>query len=142
MKEFVTTAERVSAEEQDEDYVEFAVDGFEIKAYRPEDGQLAILYAMTGRHSPTEEKVAGTINFFFGLLDDASHQHLAQRLMDRRDPFGIKQVQEIIEHLVEEWSGRPTNRRRDSSPSPRPTGPKSTGRSPAKRSSASRSTAS
>lgn len=143
MKEFVTAAERIENEtDPDDDYVEFAVDGFEVKAYRPDDGQLAVLYAMTGRHTDTTDKIAGTVNFFFGLLDDESHTHLAKRLMDRRDEFGIAKVNEILQYLVEQWSGRPTRPSPGSSGSQRSTGQKSTRRTPAKRSSDSPSIAS
>jgi len=143
VKEFVTAAERIENEDTpDDDYVEFAVDGFEVKAYRPDDGQLAVLYAMTGRHTTTPEKIAGTVNFFFGLLDEDSHTHLAQRLMDRNDDFGIAKVNEILTYLVEQWSGRPTRQSSGSSGSQRPTGRKSTQRTPAKRSSDSPSIAS
>lgn len=107
VKEFITAVEETEREDRNEDTYTFVVDGVECRCYKPGDGQLAVLLATTGRHSSTQEQIAGIINFFASVLDDSSHHYIVSRLLDRRDPFGIEQVQGIMEWMVEEWTGRP-----------------------------------
>lgn len=128
IKEFITAA-RV-AEEGDAPETVFKVDGIECTAYKPEDGQLAILMATTGRHSNLHEKIAGVINFFVATLDEKSHHHLVDRLLDRKDPFGIEEVTDIMKNLVEEWTGHPTESSSGSPQSRSSGGRKSTPRTP------------
>lgn len=127
MKEFVTAvAEVVNGEEEDKGSI-FFVDGRELTYYRPGDGQLAYLMAATsGRSSTNADKVAGLLNFFDAILDDDSSQYIGERLLSRTDKFGIDEVQEIMEWMVEQWAGRPTKRLSDSSKSQTTDGPKST----------------
>ena len=131
MKEFTTAVNEAEKSEEDEGLVEFMVDGELCTAYRPSDGQLAFLMASTGRHSSTEEQIAGIINFFVAVLDDDSHNYVVSKLLDRKDKFGIEQVQEIMEWLVSEWSGRPTKSPSGSTSSPPSTGRSSTRPTPA-----------
>jgi hypothetical protein len=129
MKQFVTAATEQDADASEA--LEFDVDGVTCKCYRPTDGQLAILMASIGRTSTTEEGVGGVINFFASTLDDVSHQHLTARLLDRRDSFGLPQVQGIIKWMVEEWTARPTQEPSGSTSSPPSTGSGSTQSIPA-----------
>lgn len=132
MREFTTAANAVAEETQDgEKGMPFVVDGVECRAFKPADGQLAVLIATTSKHSSTQEQVAGLINFFVAVLDDDSHSYIVSRLLDRRDPFGITEVQDIMEWMVEEWSGRPTKSPSVSTQSPGSTGPSSTRPTPA-----------
>lgn len=128
IKEFITAAK--VAEEGDAAETKFNVDGVECIAYKPQDGQLAILMATTGRHSNLHEKIAGVINFFVATLDEESHHHLVDRLLDREDDFGIEEVTEIMQELVEEWTGHPTVPPSGSPQSPSSGGRKSTPRTP------------
>jgi hypothetical protein len=130
IKEF-TTAIKAAEESEEESTLEFAVDGVMCKAYRPNDGQLAYLMASTGRHQSDQEQVAGIINFFVAVLDDDSHTYLVNRLLDRKDQFGLEQVQKVMEWMVSEWSGRPTKRPSVSTTSPPNTGQSSTEAAPA-----------
>jgi hypothetical protein len=90
-----------------------------------------MLIATTGRHSSQVDKIAGAINFFNSTLDDDSSEHLVSRLLDRRDNFGIEEVQDIVEWMIEEWTGHPTVQSSASTPS-RPTGGKTSTRSTSK----------
>lgn len=101
------------------------------RCFRPGDGQLAILMATTGRHSSQNEQIAGIINFFASVLDDDSHTYLVNRLLDRKDEFGLEQVQDIMEWMIEEWTGRPTKSPSVSTRSPSSTGQGSTPPTPA-----------
>lgn len=74
-----------------------------IKCNPPKDGQVALMMARMGRHSGTNDKLAGIIDFFVGVLDEADHQYVVERLMDGNDPFGINDVTEVMTYIVEEW---------------------------------------
>lgn len=132
MLEITTAAKRAEQGDKTADEgTPFKVDDRECKAYRPGDGQLAVLMATTGRHSSQEESIAGIINFFASVLDDDSHTYVVSRLLDRRDPFGIAEVEDIMRGLVKEWTGNPTNGSSDSASSQPSIGQSSTPPTPA-----------
>jgi hypothetical protein len=131
MREFVTAVKQAHEDDDAEDGMEFTVDGVTCKCYRPQDGQLAILMAATGRHSSEQEQVAGFINFFCATLDDESSSYIVSRLLDRKDPYGLDEVQEVMEWMIEEWTGRPTKPSSGSTRSQRTGGRKSTQSTPA-----------
>jgi hypothetical protein len=125
MKEFTTAAADIPAPEADPQDTHEALYSLEFtlvreysdgrppektlcRARKPKDGQLAVLMATSSRHSSTSEQIAGYINFFVAVLDDFSHTYVVSRLLDSDDEFGIDEVQDIMEWMVEEWSGRPT----------------------------------
>lgn len=148
MKEF-TTAVRVA--EVDEDVLEWkmveAIDDdpkndriVVCRAYPPTDGQWAMALAGLGRHTSDATRLAAIIDFFVGVLDEPSHQYLVERLLDRRDPFGLPEVSELLEWMVEEWGGRPTGSPSGSATSRRTGGQKSTRTTSRSTSSASRRT--
>jgi hypothetical protein len=127
VKEFITAANDAQEPEGSEDKgMEFAVDGVLCRCYKPNDGQLAVLMASTGRHSNYQEQIAGVINFFVATLDDESHNYLVSKLLDRNDKFGLEEVQNIMEWMVEEWGARPTKSSSGSTPSRQRGGRKST----------------
>lgn len=80
----------------------------ELKAFRPSDGQLAVLMASFGKGSDEVETVAGPLNFFDSILDDDGRRYILDRMLDPKDPFGPGECSQIMEGLIEEWSGRPT----------------------------------
>jgi hypothetical protein len=125
MKEFITAARRVENEGEDVGYP-FQIDGVDCIAYPPEPGQLAVLLAATSRHSSEQDKIAGMINFFVQVLDQPTHTWIVGRLLDRKDPFGLDQVEDIMEWLIEQWSGRPTPSPSVSTASPKNGGQRST----------------
>ena len=132
MREFTTAVNEAAEVDEDNDgALPFNLDGVMCKAYKPKDGQLAVLMATTGRHSSQNEQVAGIINFFCAVLDDDSQSYVISRLLDRKDKFGIDNVQDIMEWMIEEWSARPTRSHSASTPSPPSTGPSSTPTTPA-----------
>lgn len=108
MREFITAvAEEIEAGEEDKG-ITFKIDDREMVAYRPQDGQVAFLMARIGRHSNSQEKLAGIIDFFVEVLGKSDKDYIVNRLLSRDDPFGFTQVTEIMEFLMEEWGGRPT----------------------------------
>lgn len=140
MREFVTAAKK--AHEEPDEGVTITLDGREMVYYQPTDGQLMMFMASSGRHTSTTDAVAGLVDFFMGLFDEPDQIYMSNRLMQRSDPFGHEMIEEMLEAMIEEWTGRPFKLRSDSAPSPTATGRKSTRRTPASTSSASRSTAS
>lgn len=124
MREFTTAVEQVDSDPNEP--IEFKVDGTVCKAYEPDDGQFAMFMASTARHTSDNEQVAGIINFFLGMLDRESQQYIANKLLDREDRFGIREVQDIMEALAEDWSARPTRSPSGSTASQPSSGPSST----------------
>ena len=141
MREFITAVEDAFDEEPDEG-TSIMLDGREMQFFKPTDGQIAMFMSSNGRHSSTGNRVAGIIDFFMGLFDDDDQTYLSDRLLDRTDPFGVKKIEEILESMLEEWSGRPTKSSSGSTRSRTSGGRKSTQRTPALISSGSPSTGS
>lgn len=134
-KAFISAAEQ-SAHDPNEG-IPFTLDGDELVAYYPGDGQVGVLMAETGKHTTTQTKVAGAIDFFQSVFDDEDSTYLRGRLLDRKDDFGLKEVQEIIQWLIEEWSANPTVAASASTRSPVTTGTASKPRTRARTSSRS-----
>jgi uncharacterized protein YneF (UPF0154 family) len=105
-KEFTTAAEEKV--EGGLAQITFKIDGHELTAHPPRDGQVAMMMAQMGRHSTNNDKVSGMIDFFVNLFDPADEQYLVNRLWDREDDFGIEQISDVMTWLMEEWSKRPT----------------------------------
>jgi hypothetical protein len=97
-------------------------------ARRPKDVQLTYLMSkMTGRRAGTLAAAGSYLDFFMSVLDDDAADIIEERILDPDDDFEIDDVQEILEGLMEQWSGRPTRSSSGSTGSPPPTGPRSTG---------------
>lgn len=74
-----------------------------LTCHPPKEGQIALMMARMSRHASTNDKIAGIIDLFVEVLDEQDHQYVVDRLLDRKDPFGIAQVTEVMTYLVEEW---------------------------------------
>lgn len=132
MREFTTAFEEINAEDEgtpvEEQYVPFKVDGRELHAYPPTDGQLAFMLAALGRGQTNETRFAAIINIMLASLRDEDADYLESRLLTR-DPakrLPMKQIEAIFEHLTEEWFARPTQPPSDSAGSPQNDGQNST----------------
>lgn len=127
MKEFTTAVEEVVSEDDREEkvlalveagktreeaeaevpegFVVFKIDGREMHAFPPTDGQLAFMLAALGRGQTADSRFAAIINIMLESLRDEDKDYLESRLLTR-DPkkrLGMKQVEAIFEHLTEEW---------------------------------------
>lgn len=154
MREFETAAAAVAAENaEDEEVFPFQISEWDdeenliqkvtCNAYKPSEGQFIMLMADTqSRGRTTEQKLAAIVDFVVEVMDPESHTYIVNRLMDRHDPFGLADIQPIVEWLIEEWGGRPTKRPSDFARSRKNGGPKSTPRTRKSTSSASAQTAS
>lgn len=130
MREFVTAVQKAE-ETPDEADLHFSIDGFEMRAYKPTEGQFALLMMAMGRHVSNTEQFAGVIDFFIQVLDEPSQRYVIDRMMSRTDIIPIEQIVQIMEWMIEEWGGRPFQRASGSTPSPKKGGQKSTRRTPA-----------
>lgn len=146
MREFETAVKQVEEEDLErgegdlpEGAVEWMIhekDGEEVVhsqhciAYKPNDGQIGMFLATTGRHSGTSDRIAGIINLLTEICDHDTHSYLADRLLDREDPFGLDEVTDIINMLVEEWSGKASGSRSVSASSQKRAGRRSTPTTP------------
>jgi len=100
-------------------------DLYMLKVFRPTDGQLGVLMASIGKGASDVDGVAGPLNFFDSMLDEEGQRYCLDRMLDRKDPFGPEQINEIMRECIEEWGGRPTQPSSVSTPSPTADGPKS-----------------
>lgn len=125
MREFVTAVNEAYEDDVEEGQT-LVLDGRDLTYYKPAEGQYMVFMASTSRHSPQNEQIAAVVNFFVELFDKDSQVYLVERLLDRDDPFGIDQINEILDALAEEWSGRPTHPSTGSAPSQKTGGRKST----------------
>lgn len=135
MREFITA---VAAVVEDEDGTHFPIKEVDAEgnvihvqdcvAYKPAEGQVIMMMAGLGRHGTMADKVSSIINFLADTVDETTHAYLVSRLLNRNDEFGLEQVQEILEALMEEWGGRPTKLPSDFAQSQKTGGQKSTRR--------------
>lgn len=127
-REFTTSAAAVGDDAEIAKPIVVSIDGREYAFNGATEGQISLLLAGTSESSTRIEGIANSINFFFSMLeDDDDRRTLKHRMLDSKDPFGAVQVMEVIQYLVEEWSGgRPTKQPSDFEPSHKPTGPRST----------------
>jgi hypothetical protein len=133
MKQFTTAAKEAErAKDADAgDLYPFELDGRTIVAYKPTEEQIALLMSDVGRFSSNSSKVGGSIDFFHSIFADADAAYIRQRLLNKDDAFGLPEVQDILEWLIEEWTGNPTQSQSASTPSRPSGGRKSTPRTPA-----------
>lgn len=128
MKEFTTAFEEVATEDDgtavEEQYVEFKLDGREMRAFQPTDGQLAFMLATLGRGQTSDQRFAAIINIMMSCLRDEDRDYLESRLLTRdpKNRLPVTQIEAIFEHLAGEWFGRPTQSPSDSAPSPQSDG--------------------
>lgn len=130
MREFVTAAEKTEETEDEADLI-FSIDGHEMRAYKPTEGQFALLMMAMGRHASNVDQFAGVIDFFIQVLDEPSERYVVERMMSRKDIIPMEKIVEIMEWMVEEWGGRPFPKPSGSTSSRRNGGRRSTPPTPA-----------
>ena len=125
IREFSTSVAQTdqSKSERSRD-VKVKVDGREIEFKGPTSAQLAMV--IFGAQGTFTQQVAAFINFFFACLPKQYHNEFRARLWDDEDPFDDAMIADIVKHLMEEWSGNPTQPSPASTPTQPPTGSTST----------------
>lgn len=119
MLEFTTAVEELEAEQADLEYTygPLKVDGKEMFFRKPEEGEYAVLLASTGRFAPIGEKVGAAVNLFNDVFAEDDASYLIGRLMDPTDKqFNFVLVAQFLQGMIEEWTGRPTQRSHGSTP--------------------------
>lgn len=108
-----------------------AGDETQLYAYPPSEGQMVLLLGLidldaTSDTAAASQGAADVMGVFWELLEEETAVHLRHRLRSRTDAFGLQDIMNIIEWLVEEAGARPTTRSSDSTSSPGTTGSRST----------------
>jgi hypothetical protein len=130
MREFVTAAEKAD-ETEDEADLHFALDDQEMRAYKPTEGQFALLMMAMGKYATNNDQVSAVLDFFVRVLDGPSQQYVLERMASRDNVIPISTIVDILEWMIEEWGGRPFQKPSASTSSRRSGGRKSTARTPA-----------
>jgi hypothetical protein len=130
-----------SANDDQDDRLPFQIEGSEeqLYAYRPTEGQLVLLMGVMSEFEKPEQQAATVLDVFWSLLDEDTVGVVRRRLRDRNDTFGLLDVMNIIEWIVEETAARPTQSSLASLPSRATSGHLSTGGVQRKRSTRSAS---
>lgn len=97
--------EEAEAEVDEESYVEFDLDGRTMKAYRPNETQLAFMLASLGRGQSKQQRFGAILNIMFESLDEDDKDYLEGRMLTRdpRQRVPMKTIEGIFEFLMEEW---------------------------------------
>ncbi len=146
MREFIKAIEDADAEHDDSDATTFPHWDRDVTFYRPSEGQEILMVGMGGR-GMSKDKASHFIQMFLSLADDDSRHYFEDLMLDRKAGFTLKGpggLFDIWEGLVEEWSGKDSEKPSASPKSRSRTGSTSTvtTRKRASTSSRSRSTAS
>jgi hypothetical protein len=129
-KSFALSVAAANAEDDVDDApMPFTIEGSEeqLFAYQPTEGQLVLLVGVMSDFESPQEQASTVLDVFWGLLQDDTAKALKRRLRDRHDTFGLADIMNIIEWIVEETSARPTRPSLASVPSRATNGHLSTG---------------
>ena len=138
-KEFTLAVQQ--ANEQVDETLPFKMQGddTQLYAYLPTEGQLVLIMGAMSDIGNPQEQAATVLDTFWSLLEEDSRAVLRRRLADRHDTFGVGDILNIVEWIVEEVAARPTQSSLASMPSRATSGHLSTGGVPRKASTRSRS---
>jgi hypothetical protein len=114
-------------------------DDTQLYAFVPTEGQMVLLVGAMNEYSSADQQAAVVLDVFWSLLEDNTAKVIRGRLRDREDTFGLADVMNIIEWIVEESAARPTQSSLASTPSRATSGHLSTGGAPRRASTRSRS---
>ena len=140
VKEFALALEREIETEPDE-LMPFTMadDDTQLYALMPTEADVALAAGALSQYAEDGEKAVAVLDLFWSLMTDETARHLRRRLRDRKDRFGVPDVMNVLEWIIEERTGRPTKPSSASTASQPSTGASSTVNSPRKASTRSRS---
>lgn len=126
MKKFTSAViDHIEGESAEEEFTAFELDGRELRAYKPHEGQLLFMMAALGRGQSDDKRLASIVNLMMSTLRGEDQDYLEERLLER-DPqkrLKIQKIEEIFQWLVEdEWFSDPTQESSDSAESQPTTG--------------------
>lgn len=105
-KAFTTSARRAEDDDSTPQTVEFTVDGEDYTAMRPKDATIMLMVA-----SSTDGIATSTLEatrFLDSVLPAAQARRISARLRDPKDDFDLADLFPIIQHIISEFSNRPT----------------------------------
>lgn len=105
------------------------VDRLETTARKPKEAIWMMMMASLSERAGTNEALAAAIDFVRKSLPDDDAMWLVMRLWDNDDNYGLDDIQEIVEYLMEEWTANPTESPSASTSTPSRTGKRSTAHS-------------
>lgn len=131
MKEFISAVEDIEAEDEREQKITalmeraenplsredaeaevdrgkpvvFSIDGREMHAFPPHEGQLAFMMASLGRGQTKDQRFAAILNILFESLREEDKDYLESRLLtgDAKKRLSMKTLEGVFEHLTEQW---------------------------------------
>lgn len=91
--------------------IEFILDGRKMRSFKPTPGQLTFMMAAMGRGQAKESKYASIVNLMLETFEEDDQEYLESRLLSRKpsEALDLDQLEEIFEHLTEEWFSTPTD---------------------------------
>ena len=141
MKDFIAAVRDEDEDEVVEEGTTFKHWDTDVTFFQPSEDQFLMMLAMGGRTMNTKQ-IGNFIHLFIELGDDSTQRYFQDLLMDRKSGFtvtGEGGLFDIWEELVEEWSGKDSEKQSDSPAPRRATGRASTAPTRAKASGSSRS---
>lgn len=133
MREFTTAAAATKDGETFGTNIKVVIDGREVEFLPATESQIALM--ISSGMTATTDQISATINFFFNIIADGRDADwLKGRLFRRDDPFGPENITDILQYLVEEWTGNPTQPLSGSTASPDSIGEPSTAAPPSQES--------
>lgn len=140
VKEFALALGRELGDEPEELMpFKMAGDDTQLYALMPTEADVALVAGAMSRYAEDGELVVAIFDLFWSLMDEPTGIHLRRRLRDRKDPFTVADVMNVLEWIVEERTGRPTKPSSGSTASQPSTGARSTVNSRPRASTRSRS---
>lgn len=106
MLEFKTSTKKTLKKDAD-DKVPFKIDGEEFIAKPAAGGALTLLIASGASDNPSEQ-VWEIMQFFKSILSTADMTRITNKLRDTDDPFELTDLINVMQGLVAEFAGRPT----------------------------------
>lgn len=109
IKSFTTSTKAASDSEEDQ-VIEFKIDDDTYHAHRPKDTRFVMLATAA---DDGFEFARECMAFIDACLPKAERIKLSKRIKDPDDPLDIKDLVEVFRHLMEEFTGRPTESQSD-----------------------------
>lgn len=130
MRDFIAAVKDHDDVDDVEEGTSFNHWGTPVTFYQPSEGQMLMMLAMGGR-TMNKKQIGNFIHLFIELGDDKTQRYFQDLLMDRKSGFTVTEdggLFDIWEDLVEEWSGKDSEKESDSPESASETGPVSMAR--------------
>lgn len=85
--------------------IEFSLDGRILTAVEPDAGLLTIMVGALAQSATQYDQINAILQLVFGMLDDSSQMWVNRRFRDRHDPFGLPELVQLSEALMELFMG-------------------------------------